>query len=56
MIIQRTYTSRLFKLKARVGRFRTGLADNLQEKINNHVKRNDIQVDEENKSLPRKLH
>ena len=41
MIIQRTYTSRLFKLKARVGRFRTGLADNLQEKINNHVKRND---------------
>ena len=31
MIIQRTYTSRLFKLKARVGRFRTGLADNLQE-------------------------
>lgn len=47
MIIQRTYTSRLFKLKARVGRFRTGLA-------NNHVK--NIQVDEENKSLPRKLH
>lgn len=40
MIIQRTYTSRLFKLKARVGRFRTGLANNLQEKINNHVKRN----------------
>lgn len=30
MIIQRTYTSRLFKLKARVGRFRTGLADSLQ--------------------------